>query len=221
MATFTTPKLKAEFVEVIAAATGLPKEKLMEHSTERLKEAWVVMKPVKARVLPPNWRKFDLQALKELYVEVVVPYYRREEDNHWLRMKRNQLIMELELFLIDRSQDLKEQGEDRAVSGMPACPSCGVPMIVRNNRITKEPFLGCRLFPTCRSTLPMSALDPVAEHIPVPSTPKSKTKKRGGDPNSDGSWVRMDQEKLNDKTINANITEEELEIIRARRAQTE
>jgi len=50
---------------------------------------------------------------------------------------------------------------------------------------------------------------------------KSKTKKRGGDPNSDGSWVRMDQEKLNDKTINANITEEELEIIRARRAQTE
>jgi hypothetical protein len=31
----------------------------------------------------------------------------------------------------------------------------------------------------------------------------------------------MDQEKLDDKTINANITEEELEIIRARRAQTE
>lgn len=66
MATFTNLKTKAEFAEAIAATTGLPVEKLKEHSADRLKEAWSVMKPIKARVVLPNWRKFDLQALKEL-----------------------------------------------------------------------------------------------------------------------------------------------------------
>ena len=139
-------------------------------------------------------------------------------------MKRSQLIMEMELYLLDRAQDLKDHGEDKVDHGMPQCPGCGVAMMIRNNRITKEPYLGCRLFPTCRHTLPMSAIphEP-AEEIPVPTTPVAKrtAKKRGGEPNSDGSWKLMEQDSLTEgKTINANVSQEEMALIEAHRAKS-
>ncbi|CAE7195067.1 RE1 [Symbiodinium sp. CCMP2592] len=36
----------------------------------------------------------------------------------------------------------------------PKCTVCGIPMVQRNNRLTHEPFWGCRRFPACRTTLP-------------------------------------------------------------------
>ena len=220
MATMTSPKLKAEFAGAISAMTGLSKEKLMEHSMERLKEAWSVIKPVKTRVLPANWRKFDLQSLKELYVDTILPYYRREDDGHWVRMKRAQLITKMELYMADRSMGIQEKGDERAEAGMPTCPGCGVVMMVRNNRVTKEPLLGCRLFPTCRHTLPITALHKEAEEVPVPSTPPARVtkQKRGGEPESDGSWKIMEQDKLEQRTVNTNLTEAEVVMLQNFRA---
>ena len=53
-------------------------------------------------------------------------------------------------------------------SPFPVCEECGIPMITRTNRLSKEEFWGCRRFPSCRVTLPMTYGDqPVQEAIAV------------------------------------------------------
>lgn len=37
------------------------------------------------------------------------------------------------------------------------CPTCGAPMVVRENRQNGSEFLGCTRFPDCRETAPLPA----------------------------------------------------------------
>lgn len=36
-----------------------------------------------------------------------------------------------------------------------ACPDCGKPLVIRTNSATREPFLGCSTWPSCRHTEPL------------------------------------------------------------------
>ncbi|CAL1168448.1 unnamed protein product [Cladocopium goreaui] len=146
---------RMELVESIALRCKVSKPDLGVHGVERLREIWRVVKPVKVRLMPAGWKKMDLQELKDLYEELVVPYYDRPSDQHWARMRRGQLVTELEMYEADRKAEMADQGgviED--LNDPPKCPTCDIPMIIRENRLTKDPFFGCLRYPYCKSTLP-------------------------------------------------------------------
>ena len=64
-------------------------------------------------------------------------------------------MTELEMYEADRKAEMADQGgviED--LNDPPKCPTCDIPMIIRENRLTKDPFFGCLRYPYCKSTLP-------------------------------------------------------------------
>ena len=58
----------------------------------------------------------------------------RLENDHWRRLRRYEII----------------------ANDAPMCSSCQIPMQEKKNRLTGEGFWGCRTFPTCRQTLPLT-----------------------------------------------------------------
>ncbi|OLP76029.1 T-complex protein 1 subunit eta, partial [Symbiodinium microadriaticum] len=159
------PKRKEEYVQAIACWSKVSVTELREHTVDRLRELYAVLKPKKRMsVLPPSWKKLDLESLKELYASRVVTDLDRPSDGHWNRWTRSQLILEVDLWNLDVQSTMEYMPDN--TSPFPVCEECGIPMITRTNRVSKEEFWGCRRFPACRVTLPMMYGDqPVQEAI--------------------------------------------------------
>ncbi|CAE7496127.1 unnamed protein product, partial [Symbiodinium pilosum] len=149
---------KNEYASAIAARTKVTEAALMAHDLNRLKAIWDVVKPKKrVSLLPSNWKKKDLEGLKEIYSGTVVPHMELPDDKHWSRWGKAKLILEISTWedqvkesadpLLDYS-DLFEE--------YPLCESCGIPLTIRCNRLTHEEFFGCLRFPLCRTTLPLN-----------------------------------------------------------------
>lgn len=233
------PRSKADYVELLNAHTKIGKDDLKAHTLERLKELWRAAKPKKAeRVLPPSWKKLDAQSLKMLYEDHCIPYYGRPSDGHWVRWRRGQLVMELEIYeneVMEERKDQEDLGQDDQV---PLCHNCGIKMMERTNRLTGDSFWGCLRYPQCRFTLPMIYDKKQTAHmqkemaaqgrIPDPKAntnhaPISDRKRPGGSlpPPSETSWMPVQDEDENQaaRTKNMNLSEAEVEKILAERAR--
>ena len=151
MARFLAPKLKDEYVSAIMTRTPVSQDVLKSLTTDRLKEVWRAVKPAKAvKVLPANWKKFDLQSLKDLYADTCLEFYGLPDDGHWLRYRKSQLIVELEMYQGDKQKEEEENPTtDWGRESNPLCPRCGIPMLERVNRLTQQPFYGCMLYTSC------------------------------------------------------------------------
>ncbi|CAE7552795.1 RE2 [Symbiodinium natans] len=151
------PKKKEEYVKAIGARCTVKEEDLKQHTVERLKEIWAVLKPTsrKKTLLPSGWRRFDLEGLKELYSSVVVPSLQREHNGHWGRWNRGHLIMQMEMWMDECMENPDEIPEETHPHQTPLCKRCTLPMIERTNRVNGEGFFGCLRFPMCRETLPL------------------------------------------------------------------
>eukprot|EP00439_Symbiodinium_sp_Y106_P065967 s2396_g10.t1 len=148
------PKKKEEYVQAIACWCRVPEAELRLHTVDRLKELYAVLKPKRrSSVLPANCKKLDLESLKELYGTRVVKDLDRPHDYHWSRWTKSPLILEIELWHFDVQSSLEHMAEDE--SPYPKCSECGIPMIIRTNRVTKREFLGCHRYPSCKVTLPL------------------------------------------------------------------
>eukprot|EP00439_Symbiodinium_sp_Y106_P024750 s656_g3.t1 len=142
------PRRKEDYVQAIACRCNVSVEDLRTHTVDQLKELYAVVKPKKkSEVLPVGWKKFDLEGLRNLYVERVVEDLRRDPDGHWARWKRPQFVLELEMW----EAEIKE-----ATRHDPFCSACMIPMMIRTNRLDGTDFYGCRRFPSCRQTLPLT-----------------------------------------------------------------
>ena len=152
-------------MQAIACWSKVSVTELREHTVDRLRELYAVLKPKKRMsVLPPSWKKLDLESLKEPYASRVVADLDRPLDGHWNRWTRSQLILEVDLWNLDVQSTMEYMPD--TTSPFPVCEECGIPMITRTNRVSKEEFWGCRRFPACRVTLPMMYGDqPVQEAI--------------------------------------------------------
>ena len=62
------PRRKDEFISASSARTQTEPKDLKTFSVDKL-----VIKPKKMQVLPANWKKGDLESLRELYARVIVP----------------------------------------------------------------------------------------------------------------------------------------------------
>ena len=209
--TMLAPKLKAEYMSDLKA-----------HSLDRLKEIWQALKPKKATpFLPVEWKKADLETLREYYVNILVPDYDRPNDLHCKGWRRAQFVLELEMWINQR----EEQRKNDPLSDLPEdnhlCDACGIPLMVRTNRLTKEEFYGCLRFPSCKFTLPMSyggrptgmvqkefaetlktkgakdVLDPRAKTktgvVPKMKSKRGQVRQGGYASASDGSWMPVEQ----------------------------
>lgn len=236
------PKSKSDHVELLHAHTKLSKDDLKAHTLERLKELWRVTKPKKIeKVLPPSWKKMDLASLKALYEDHCLPYYGRRSDGHWIRWKRGQLLVELEIFEAEVMEERKDQEDLTAEDQIPLCHNCGLKMMERTNRLKGDSFWGCRRFPACRFTLPYLYDDKDTAEVQkqlmakgeIPKVgpavkAKAQDRKRGGDQmtrSSDGSWMpAQDTEEESgypERTQNMNLTEDEVRKILASRMNQE
>ena len=149
------PRRKEDYVQAIACRCKVPVESLRMHTVDRLKELYAVLKPKKrSEILPVGWKKFDLEGLRALYVEKVVQDLQRDPDGHWARWKRPQFVMELELWETVIKEETRH--EEDIESPHPFCTACMIPMMIRTNRLDGTDFYGCRRFPNCRQTLPLT-----------------------------------------------------------------
>ncbi|CAE7929423.1 unnamed protein product, partial [Symbiodinium necroappetens] len=239
---------KEEFVSAIACRCTVSPEDLRQHSVDRLKELWAVLKPRKnSSILPTGWKKFELPDLRALYVNKVLEdlSLNCDHDGHWMRWKKTtQFIMELEMWETDMKEATKHEVD--VLSEHPFCRACQIPMVVRTNRLTREEFYGCRRYPVCRV---QGEFENPLKKKPVNSgyikkdmdeimEKKGKGKetrdcKRGGMPpqatpgaSSDGSWIAAGAQPLpessdeEDKRIfNANLTAEEIAAVQLLREQ--
>ncbi|CAE7351286.1 MAL3P3.6 [Symbiodinium sp. CCMP2592] len=146
-----------EFVAAIASRSKVTKEALREHNLDRLKELWGALRPPKknATGLPANWKKLDRSALKHIYATQVVPDLGRDSDLHWDRWSKPTLILEIEVWALDAAEELQRDRDLEMTCTEPLCAQCGIPMMVRTNRLTREDFYGCRRYPACKQTLPL------------------------------------------------------------------
>ena len=143
-------------MSAIACRCTVSPEDLRQHSVDRLKELWAVLKPRKnSSILPTGWKKFELPDLRALYVNKVLEdlSLNCDHDGHWMRWKKTQFIMELEMWETDMKEATKHEVD--VLSEHPFCRACQIPMVVRTNRLTREEFYGCRRYPVCRETLPL------------------------------------------------------------------
>ncbi|CAE7318532.1 ATJ49, partial [Symbiodinium microadriaticum] len=153
-AKFTAPKRKEEYVQAILARSTIDVTLLRKHDVERLKQIWTMVKPQKpASPLPVGWKKLDVAALKLIYEKEVRPDLGRDDDGHWLRWHRPQLITEIDMWRVEVLEANKDAPED-LFRETPLCSQCAIPMVVRTNRVTKTDFFGCLMFPMCTETLP-------------------------------------------------------------------
>lgn len=148
---------KEDYVTALLDMTSLTADALRSVSVERLKAIYGAMKPVQKKIMPANWKRFNKAELIQLYVERLNP-----QDRSYLQKNKAELIMELEIYLAAE----EEEGSTRPESPegkMPLCPSCQVPMVERKNRMTEDRFLGCSMFPQCKTTMPMAFMNPQAK----------------------------------------------------------
>lgn len=226
MTSFSTPKTKPEYVTAIEARTYVSRVELSKHSVDRLKEIWMLVRPVKmAPLLPTGWKKMDLETLKNMYYDNVMTYYARPDDGHWSRWKRAQLITELELWIEDRKEEMAANGENLNEPMAPVCEQCNIPCIARTNRVDKGQFWGCVRFPACRTTYPMSMAGmetkTLQEEINKGYPNKRRAEKAlssvasGSDGNQNSTpWEMMTEEDTEEgRLINANLSAEEAEIV--------
>ena len=205
------PKNKEDYVIAVSGRCAVSASELRKHTLDRLKELWAVVRPPKRiSALPANWKKSDVQGLRELYSRFVVEDLGRDQDFHWARWNRSKLVMELELWSIDAAE-ASQMDRDLEVSGDgPLCTQCRIPMLERVNRLTREPFWGCRRFPSCRVTLPAEYDGRPTKEVQAELEASEKTKEKDQkflplrrsrprkatiDPastatSSDGSWMR-------------------------------
>ncbi|CAE7270794.1 RE1 [Symbiodinium sp. KB8] len=188
-----TPKRKEDYVQAIACWSQVSVQELREHTVDRLKEIYSVLKPKRRpSALPAQWKKLDSESLKVLYASRVAKDLDRPNDNHWSRWTRSQLILEIELWHLDIQNSLEHQPDDECP--FPKCSECQIPMIVRTNRVTKEEFWGCRRFPSCRITLPMEyAGRPVKEVIDDIETYDQETIKNKSEKASAATTIKKEK----------------------------
>ncbi|CAE6970895.1 RE1 [Symbiodinium sp. CCMP2592] len=232
---------KEDYVIAVSGRCKVKPEELRAHTLDRLKELWAVVKPPrKGSCLPAGWRKMDLETLKEVYASHVVEDVGRDHDNHWGRWSRSQLIMELEMWAVEANAALNLDRDLEMADPGPLCTVCGIPMVQRNNRLTHEPFWGCRRFPACRTTLPYTydnrPTKEVQKELRAAAMvkikeeknflPKERPKNRRSPPqggataSSDHSWHKTgpvdiessDNDEPN-QLVNTNLTEEEVELV--------
>ncbi|CAE7294476.1 RE1 [Symbiodinium natans] len=228
---FETQLKPEDFVQAIAARCQVKEPDLRQRTTDRLKEIWAALKPKKYSVLPANWRKFDVETLKQLYAEKAASDLGRDLDGHWSRWKRSALILELEMWVIQVEE--AQLLDDQCDHPHPVCPTCKIPMMVRTNRLSRQDFYGCLRFPNCKCTLPMTydgrPTKDVQQEMELHKIQKQEAAskpmngKRG--PNSlatssDGSWAKAEAIPVDDETgsdqekvFNANVSKDELQMI--------
>eukprot|EP00435_Cladocopium_sp_Y103_P012893 s3290_g3.t1 len=205
----------------------------VEGRLRELKEIWRLVKPVKEpNLLPPSWKKHDLETLKSYYVENCLEYYGRISDGHWARWTRGNLITELELWMEDRKEDMKLHGEMENPNMGPRCEACDIPMIIRTNKLSKEDFWACIRFPACRQTLPMQSAglstkecltkDKTNHRKNVRPEEQAEPKRRirRGQPAPE-PWDICEEPEEPSRQINANLTSEEMSMIQELRKQKE
>lgn len=246
MSKMPAPKLKADYVAAIAERCGVPAEELAKHTVDRLKEVWAAVRPPRpVRILPAGWKKANLDTLRELYVELVVPDLNRSlEDRHWNGWKRSQYLLEIEIWM----QDHEEEREKNAPEVAPQtflCPACRIPMMRRTNGLTGQDFYGCLRFPTCKKTLSLTYGGQPTEVVQKAWDAKEKMKKetkvetvmgagygkrvpkplteQGG--SSVGSWTLADEMKPDaavemEPRYNMNLTKEEMAAIIQKREES-
>lgn len=186
------------------------------------------------KFLPPNWKKFDLQSLKDLYADTCVEFYNLPDDGHWARYRKSELIVKLEIFQDDKAaEEADNPTSDFQKETNPVCPKCRIPMMERQNRLTKEPFYGCYFFPSCKETLPFiydkTPVGQVEKMIDQEKVTAAKSKaaakkmaKRtapsdGEATGSDASsWMMMVEPNMEGQ-INVNLSEEEMTLIQEMR----
>ena len=184
--------------------------------------------------------------------------YLREKNEHWKGWTKSRFILEIEMYEADIMEELaltgttaaemtkEASGSDNPGPMAPTCPTCGIGMLQRTNRVTGNQFWGCHLFPSCRKTFPLlidgkptavvvAAMEKqreaekfrqkdVEEDAPVPD-------KRGGYPKSPNpsvaeslaSWESVGEamatasEGRADQKYNVNLTEAEMKALTERR----
>ncbi|CAE7476027.1 unnamed protein product [Symbiodinium microadriaticum] len=175
---FTAPKRKEEYVQAILARSTIDVTNLRKLDVERLKQIWTMVKPRKpASPLPVGWKKLDVAGLKEIYDKVVRTDLEREDDGHWQRWHRPQLVTEIDLWLAQVQEESKDAPEDLFHEN-PLCSRCAIPMVVRTNRVTKTDFFGCLMFPVCTETLPLKYAGMPTKHVQESISPKIAPKKK-------------------------------------------
>ena len=119
------PRKKTEYVQAIAARTGLKESQLETQKIDNLKEIWSRVRPRKhGGYLPSNWRKFDLESLKQLYTDFVIEDYGRPLDHHWRRWTKSKLVTELEYW---QREKMESEAGDDLFSDDPLCNQCKIP----------------------------------------------------------------------------------------------
>ena len=139
----------------IAARTKLHEIELKVHDVTRLKAIWEAVKPKKRiPLLPSNWKRRDLEGLKQLCHDTVVPDLELPDDYHYTFWGKAKLTMEIAAW----EEMAKETGHGLDHSDLfeeaLQCVSCALPMVARKNRLTLEEFWGCMRYPHCQTTLP-------------------------------------------------------------------
>lgn len=192
------PQRKPELVEALLPLTRLTRAQLNEMKVDQLKVVWNALKPQKKEsVLPANWKKGDKPMLQNLYQTMVVDFYKKPQDGHWLSWNRARLIHELEWYQTE-VQEMMETPESKI--DIPVCPECGIPMCERTNRLDGSLFYGCYRFPCCRATLPITmAGKPTAE---MQKIQKAKEFKQYQD------WISKQAKSSGYKVVGADDSEE-------------
>ena len=230
------PRRKSEYVQAISARTGLKEDKLVDQRIDALKEIWSRVRPSKqGNILPANWRKFDLEALKQLYVDYVVEDYGRPMDQHWRRWTKSRLITEMEYW---QREKIEAEAPNDLFSEDPLCDRCKIPMVVRTNRLTHEDFWGCLMYPACRFTLPLEyggrptavvqeELEEAKElskkgykaqnttNLGTTSVKGAGKTKSGARASTDTRSIPAEEVSSGDETrvVNTNVTEDEMKLI--------
>ncbi|CAE7567214.1 GIP, partial [Symbiodinium necroappetens] len=191
-----------EFVVASASRCRVSAADLRAHTLDRLKELWMAVRPPrKSAILPPNWKKMDVQGLRELYSNQVVEDLGRDQDHHWARWSRSQLIMEIEMWAVGAAEAAQM---DRDLE------MCHIPMLQRVNRL--------RRFPACKSTLPYNydgkPVKIVQDELEMNKKAEAMVKEKAFLPRA-----QPKQKKSMDRKVNANLTVEESVMIQHMRMQ--
>ncbi|CAE8713408.1 unnamed protein product [Polarella glacialis] len=149
---------KPELVEFLKEKTKLDGSTLNSMTKERLR---IVAKELiktpsgEVALLPTGWKRFSKSDMQALFRDTVGVADGISAEGKTLE----QLRLHIEMWEADlRVHGIPEgQGEKMTAEACsPLCQDCGIPMMERRNRLTKEPFFGCVRFPACRFTLPVT-----------------------------------------------------------------
>ncbi|CAE7734214.1 NLRC3, partial [Symbiodinium pilosum] len=145
------PKKKQEFIDRILESPkiNLGASDLQAMSLDRIKEIYRTLKPKKeAGPLPVGWKRGAVETLRNFYIEKVATYYLRDKNERWKEWTKSRFTLEIEMYEADVVEELALTGTTAAkmTTGAsasdnpgplaPTCPTCGVEMLERTNRVT-------------------------------------------------------------------------------------